>query len=71
MKNLERLGIKTIINLRALYSDFDEIEATGLRVEELSVRIWEIEDADVVILLQIIRKRGEWSFLNTLFEWFR
>jgi protein tyrosine/serine phosphatase len=63
MKNLERLGIKTIINLRPLYSDSDEIKGTGLRVEELSVKVWHIEDVDVVRVLRIIRKRENGPFL--------
>jgi protein tyrosine/serine phosphatase len=63
MKNLERLGIKTIINLRPLYSDSDEIKGTGLHVEELSVKVWHIEDADVVRVLRIIRKRENGPFL--------
>ncbi len=63
MKNLEKLGIKTIINLRPLYSDADEIKSTGLLVEELSVKPWHIEDADVVRVLRIIRKRENGPFL--------
>ena len=63
MKNLERMGIKTIINLRAFYSDSDEIKETGLRVEELSVKVWHIGDADVVRVLQIIRRRENGPFL--------
>jgi tyrosine-protein phosphatase SIW14 len=63
MKNLERLGIKTIINLRPFYSDSDEIKGTELRVEELSVKVWHIEDADVVRVLRIIRKRENGPFL--------
>jgi protein tyrosine/serine phosphatase len=63
MKNLERLGIKTIINLRPLYSDSDRIKGTGLRAEELSVKAWHIEDVDVVRVLRIIRKRGNGPFL--------
>jgi protein tyrosine/serine phosphatase len=63
MKNLEKLGIKTIINLRAFFYDSDEIKDTGLLVEELSVRVWDIEDAYVVRVLQIIRKRENGPFL--------
>jgi len=63
MENLEKLGIKTIINLRAFYSDSDKIKGTGLRVEELSVKVWHIEDADVVRVLRIIRKRENGPFL--------
>ena len=63
MKNLKRLGIKTIINLRSLYSDSGQIKGTGLLVEELSVNVWHIEDADVVRVLRIIRKRENGPFL--------
>jgi protein tyrosine/serine phosphatase len=60
---LKGLEIKTIINLRPLYSDSDEIKDTGLCVEELSVKAWHIEDADVVRVLRIIRKRENGPFL--------
>ena len=63
MKNLKTLGIKTIINLRAFYFDSDKIGETGLLVEELSVNAWHIEDADVVRVLRIIRKRENGPFL--------
>ena len=63
MKNLEGLGIKTIINLRPLYTDADEIKGTRLRVEELSVKVWHIEDADVIRVLRIIRNRENGPFL--------
>ena len=63
MKNLEGLGIKTIINLRPLYTDADEIKGTRLRVEELSVKVWHIEDADVIRVLRITRNRENGPFL--------
>jgi len=63
MQNLEKLGIKTIINLRSFYSDSGQIKGTGLRVEELSVNAWHIEDVDVVRVLRIIRKRENGPFL--------
>lgn len=63
MKNLERMGIKTIINLSAYDSDSDEVRGTGLHVEELSVKPWHIEDEDVVRVLRIIRKRENGPFL--------
>ena len=63
MKNLKTLGIKTIINLRAFYFDSDKIRETGLLVEELSVKVWDIEDADIVRVLRTIRKRENSPFL--------
>jgi len=63
MKNLKKLGIKTIINLRAFHSDTDEIRGTGLLDEELSVKTWHIEDEDVIRVLRIIRKKESGPFL--------
>jgi protein tyrosine/serine phosphatase len=58
-----KLGIKTIINLRAFHSDTDEIRGTGLLDEELSVKTWHIEDEDVIRVLRIIRKEESGPFL--------
>ena len=63
MKNLARMGIKTVINLRVFHSDADKIKKTGLRLEELSVKPWHIEDEDVVSVLRIIKKRENGPFL--------
>jgi len=63
MTNLKKLGIKTIINLRAFHSDKDEIRGTGLLDEELSVKTWHIEDEDVIRVLRIIRKKESGPFL--------
>lgn len=63
MKNLKKMGIKTIINLRAFHSDADEIRGTGLLEEELSVKTWHIEDEDVIRVLRIIRKIENGPFL--------
>lgn len=63
MKKLERMGIKTIINLQVFDSDADEIRGTGLHHEELSVKPWHIEDEDVVRGLRIIRKKENGPFL--------
>ena len=63
MKNLERMGIKTIINLQVFDSDSDEIRGTGLHLEEVSVKPWYIEDEDVVRVLRIIRKMENGPFL--------
>lgn len=63
MKNLEKMGIKTIINLRAFHSDSDEIKGTGLLNDELSVKTWHIEDEDVVRVLRTINESESGPFL--------
>ncbi len=64
MKNLkEKIGIKTVINLRAFHSDADEVRGTGLLNEELSVKTWHIENEDVVRVLKLIRNKENGPFL--------
>jgi protein tyrosine/serine phosphatase len=63
MRNLKKMGIKTIINLRAFHSDKDELSGTDLLNEELNVNTWHIEDEDVIRVLQIIRKKENGPFL--------
>jgi protein tyrosine/serine phosphatase len=63
MKNLGKMGIKTIINLRVFHSDVDKIKKTGLLIEEVSVKPWHIEDEDVIRVLRIIKKRENGPFL--------
>jgi protein tyrosine/serine phosphatase len=63
MKNLEKIGIKTIINLRAFYTDTDEIKGTALLNEELSINAWQIKDEDIIHVLLIIEKKENGPFL--------
>lgn len=63
MKNLEKMGIKTIITLRAFHSDKDELKGTGLLNSALSVKTWHIEDKDVIRVLKIISKKENGPFL--------
>jgi len=55
MKNLEKLGIRKVINLRAFHSDRDELAGTRILNEELSVKTWHIEDEDVVRVLRLVK----------------
>jgi protein tyrosine/serine phosphatase len=61
--NLRKMGIKTIINLRAFHSDRDNLNGTSLLNEELSVKTWHIEDEDIIKVLKIIRKKENGPFL--------
>jgi len=63
MKNIEKMGIKTVINLRNFHSDKDELGGTKLLNEELDVNTWHIEDEDVVKFLKIVRKKENGPFL--------
>ncbi|MBN2138342.1 MAG: tyrosine-protein phosphatase [Sedimentisphaerales bacterium] len=56
MKELEKMGIKTVLNLRSSHSDRDELQGTNMRYEHLKMRAWNIKDADVEAFLRIVRQ---------------
>jgi len=58
MQNLKKLGVKTIINLRSLHSDRDEIGDAGLAYEHIYMKPWHPEEEDVVRFLKIVTDPG-------------
>ena len=55
MRNLkEKLGIKTIINLRSFHSDRDEIGDTKLEYEHITMKAWHPEKKEAVRFLEIV-----------------
>ena len=54
IKQLEKLGIKTVVNLRSLHSDNNEIKDTELVYEHINMTMWNTEDKDVVRFMQIV-----------------
>jgi protein tyrosine/serine phosphatase len=54
MKQLAKLGVKTVVNLRSFHSDRDEIGQTPLAYEHIYMKPWHPEDKEVVRFLKII-----------------
>lgn len=54
MRELEKLGIKLVINLRAFNDDEDEVAGTALRRADVSFKTWHAEDEDVARFLKLI-----------------
>jgi len=54
MKGLEKLGVKTIVNLRSFHSDRDEIEGTDLAYEHIYMKAWHPEEKEAVRFLRIV-----------------
>jgi len=54
MKNLEKMGIKTVINLRSFHSDRDELRGTSLSGEHLFMKAWHPEQKEAERFLQIV-----------------
>lgn len=50
---IERLGIKTVVNLRLAHSDRDELAGTSLAYERIAAEPWDIDEDEVVRFLKI------------------
>ena len=59
----EKLGIKTVISLRAFHSDKDEVESTTLRTERIHFKTWHPEDEDVVRFLKLVSNTNNGPYL--------
>ena len=54
MKQLEKLGVKTVVNLRSSRSDRDEIEGTALTYEHIGMTTWDLDLEEVSRFLKIV-----------------
>jgi protein tyrosine phosphatase (PTP) superfamily phosphohydrolase (DUF442 family) len=55
MRQLEKIGIKTVVNLRSSHSDRDELQGTSLAYEHIEMTAWgKPENEDVLRFLQIV-----------------
>jgi len=53
-KNLEKHGIKTVVNLRTFHSDKRLIEGTSLKYVSITMQAWEGEKEEVTDFLKVI-----------------
>jgi protein tyrosine phosphatase (PTP) superfamily phosphohydrolase (DUF442 family) len=58
MANLEKMGIRTIVNLRLRNSDRDELEGTGLGYAHINMEAWDADTDEVVEFLRIVSDPG-------------
>ncbi len=63
MKNLEKMGIRTVINLRYFNHDEDEVKGTKLRTERTKILTWRIDDEHVVEVMRMLKKTENGPFL--------
>jgi len=54
MRELRRMGIKTVVNLRSLHSDRDELGDTDLAYEHIAMQAWDPDEEEVVAFLKIV-----------------
>jgi protein tyrosine/serine phosphatase len=62
-RNLEKLGIRTVINLRAFNSDDDEVRGTNLRTARVKILTWNIDDDHVVDVMRMLRNPENGPYL--------
>ena len=52
-RQLQKLGIKTVVNLRSSHSDRDKLKGTNLNYEEIPMTAWHPKNEDAVKFLKI------------------
>lgn len=62
-RNLEKLGIRTVINLRHFNNDEDEAKGTGLRLQRVRILTWRAGDKHVVEVMRMLRQKENAPFL--------
>jgi len=63
MQNLEKLGIRTVINLRAFNDDDDEVRGTTLRTERTKILTWRVDDKHVIEVMRMLKDVDNGPFL--------
>ena len=51
-EQLEKLGVKTVVNLRSFHSDRDELKNVNLNYEHIHMMAWHMENKDAVNMFQ-------------------
>ena len=62
-RNLEKLGIRTVINLRFFNDDEDEARGTSLKLHRIKILTWRAGDDHVVQVMRLLRQKEHGPFL--------
>lgn len=57
-QNLEKFGIKTVINLRNFHSDDDEAKGTKLQLERIRFNTWHIKEEIIINAMLILEDKS-------------
>ena len=63
MKNLEAMGIRTVLNLRTYNSDRDETKGTGLREVRVQMHAWDPRFDEIAEALRVLTDRSGAPYL--------
>jgi protein tyrosine/serine phosphatase len=62
-RNLEKLGIRTVINLRWFNDDRTEAAGTLLRTERVRILTWDIDDHHVIEVMRLLKDPANGPYL--------
>jgi|GEM_PF-253562 len=54
LRQLKKLGVKTVVNLRLFHSDSNKIKDTGFGYQRIPMAAWHPEDKEVISFLKIV-----------------
>ena len=60
MAALKAMGVKTVVNLRALHSDQSRLLDVDLKAERLKLEPWHVRDVDAIAFLKIVANTNNW-----------
>jgi protein tyrosine/serine phosphatase len=63
MRELEKLGIKTVLCLRDFHDDVDEARGTGLTLVRIELNAWHSDEAELARALRVLVDPAAWPVL--------
>lgn len=63
MRELEQLGIRTVLCLRDFHDDVDEARGTGLKLVRMELNAWHTDEAELVKALRVLVDPANWPVL--------
>jgi protein tyrosine/serine phosphatase len=58
----QKLGIRTVINLRKRHSDEKMLKGTSLAYKNIGMNVWDAEDEDVIEFLKLVKDEAKGPF---------
>ncbi|WP_018605224.1 dual specificity protein phosphatase family protein [Uliginosibacterium gangwonense] len=56
LATLHKLGIRTVVSLRAFHTDNEVLDKSGIRMVRIPIYTWDIDDKDVIAALRAIHQ---------------
>lgn len=53
MAAIEKLGVRTVVNLRSFHTDTDELKGTKLHAHQLTMKAWHPERKEIIAFLKL------------------